>query len=316
MPRWLRALVVLAPLAAAAAQAPPEDRGENPPPGAVAATVNGEVIRLDQVDAVVRRLRVADAPLSASQVKRLRLEVVEDLIDDVLLRQHLRRHGPKVEPAELDKHMAALAAALRQQGKTLADYCRENGQTEAQIRDTWATLVQFQRYVDRQATEEQLRKYHEANRDVFDGASVRLSQIVIRVGPDAPPGERTAARQKLAALKAEIAAGRLTFADAARKFSMCPTAPQGGDLGFVARRDPAVDEPVARAAFALKAGEVSEPIDSDYGVYLVQVAERRPGTPAPFEKVADLVRECYAEDFRQGLVGQLRQQATIQVTIP
>ena len=33
-------------------------------------------------------------------------------------------------------------------------------------------------------------------------------------------------------------------------------------------------------------------------------------------EVADLVRECYAEDVRQGLVGLLRQQATIQVTVP
>ena len=100
MSRWLCALALAAPLAAA--QTPPDE-------APAAATVNGEVIRLDQVDAVIRRMRVADGPLSASQVKRLRQEVVQDLIDDLLLRQHMRRHGPKVEPAELDKHMAALA---------------------------------------------------------------------------------------------------------------------------------------------------------------------------------------------------------------
>lgn len=307
MSRWLCALVLAAPLAAA--QTPPAE-----PP--VAATVNGEVIRLDQVDAVVRRMRVADGPLSASQARRLRQEVVQDLIDDLLLRQHMRRHGPKVEPAELDKHMAALAAGLRRQGKSLAEYCREVGLTEGQVRDSWATLVQFQRYVDQQATDEKVRKYHEANKDLFDRARVRVSHVVVRVGPDAPPAERAAARQKLAAVRSDIMAGKLTFADAARKYSMCPSAPKGGDLGFVGLRDPAVDEAVARAAFALKPGEVSEPIDGEFGVHLVQATERKPGTPVPFEKVADLVRECYAEDVRQGLVGLLRKQATIQVTVP
>jgi parvulin-like peptidyl-prolyl isomerase len=305
--RWLCALVLAAPFAAA--QTPPAE-------APVAATVNGEVIRLDQVDAVIRRMRVADGPLSASQAKRLRQDVVQDLIDDVLLRQHMRHHGPKVESAELDKHMAALAASLRRQGKSLAEHCREAGRTEAQVRDSWATLVQFQRYVDQQATDDKLRKYHEANKDLFDRVTVRVSHVVVRVGPDAPPTERAVARQKLAAVRSDIAAGKLTFADAARKYSMCPSAPKGGDLGFVGLRDPAVDEAVTRAAFAQKAGEVSEPIDGEFGVHLVQATERKPGTPTAFEKVADLVRECYAEDVRQGLVGLLRQQATIQVTVP
>ncbi len=308
MSRWLCALALAAPLPAAVAAPPAKP--------VVAATVNGEAVNLDQVDAVVRRMGAAAGPLSDSQVKRLRQEIVQDLIDDVLLRQHLRKHGPKVEPAELDKHMAALSASLRRQGKTLADYCREAGRTEEQVRDSWATLVQFQRYVDQQATEEKLRKYHEANKDLFDRVQVRVSQIVIRLGPTAPPTERAAARKKLAALRAEIVAGKTTFADAARKYSMSPSAPKGGDLGFIGLRDPAVDEAVARAAFAQKAGDVSEPIDAEFGVYLVQATERKPGTPTPFEKVADLVRECYAEDVRQGLVGLLRQQATVQVTLP
>ncbi|HET6575625.1 MAG TPA: peptidylprolyl isomerase [Fimbriiglobus sp.] len=306
MSRWLCALLLVSSSAAAA---PPT---ESP----VAATVNGEAIRLDEVDAVIRRMRVADGPLSASQVKGLRQAVVQDLIDDVLLRQHMRKHGPKVEPAELDKHMAALATSLRRQGQSLAEYCRAAGRTEAQVRDAWATLVQFQRYVDQQATDEKLRKYHAANKPLFDRAKVRVRHIVIRVGLDAPPTERAAARQKLAAIRSEIAAGKLTFADAARKYSISASAPKGGDLGFIGLRDPAVDEAVGRAAFALKPGEVSEPIDGEYGVHLVQAAERTPGTPVAFEKVADLVRECYAEDVRQGLVGLLRKQATIAVTLP
>jgi parvulin-like peptidyl-prolyl isomerase len=295
-------------------------RGDSPPKNAapapnVAATVNGELIRLDQVDSVVRRMPVR-GPLTDGQARRLRREVVEDMIDDVLLRQFLRQHGPKVDRAEVEKHFRGLAATLQRQGKSLAEFYRETGQTEAQVRDTWATMYQFQKYADEQAKGADLRKYFETNRDFFDGTTVRVSHIVARVGPSAPPGDRIAARERLTAIRADVLAEKLTFAEAAKKYSIDPSAPTGGDLGFIGRRDGIVDEAVAQAAFALKVGEVSQPVETDYGFHLVRVAERKPGAAVTFEKVSDLVRECYAGDVRQSLVAVLRQKATIQVTIP
>ena len=316
----LPATLVLGLAGGAAGQAPGADAPGPPQPPArsqnvIAATVNGEPIRLDEVDAFIQS-KLAVTPLTAPELRRLRTEVVSDMIDDVLLRQFLRQHGPKVEPAELDRHMAALASSLRRQGKTLDEYYRASGRTAEQVRDNWMTLIQYQRYIDQHATDEQLRKYHEAHRDLFDQTQVRASHIVLRLAPTASPTERAAARQKLAALRTEILAGKQTFADAARKLSMSPTAPRGGDLGFVSRRDPAVSDAVAQAAFTLKVGEVSEPTDDEFGIHLVQATERKAGTPSTFDKVADLVRECYAEEVRQGLVGQLRKQAKIEATIP
>jgi len=55
-----------------------------------------------------------------------------------------------------------------------------------------------------------------------------------------------------------VVAGKLAFADAAKKHSQCPTAPQGGDLGYIVRKGMLVDEAFSRAAFALKVGEYIE----------------------------------------------------------
>jgi peptidyl-prolyl cis-trans isomerase C len=324
LPRWLRILIVAGPLGGCGVVAPGGCGSlahANPPAEArdphVAATVNGEAIPLARVDAVVRRLPTGKAgPLTAAQVRRLRAEVVQDLIDDLLLAQFLRKNTPSVEPAELDRHLKALQEALRRQGKTLADYLRESGLTEVEVRDLWATTIRFNKYMDARATEAELRKYHEANREFFDNVQVRASHIVVRVAAGSPPGERTAARQKLAAVRADILAGKLSFAEAARKYSMCPTAPMGGDLGFLTRKDAVVDEAISRTAFALKPGEVSDPTDSDSGVHLVQATERKAGTPVPFEKVVELVRDSFAEDVRGRLVVELRKQAVIHVTVP
>ncbi len=74
-----------------------------------AATVNGEAIPLSRVDDYIRT-KLAILPASASQSRQLRNEVLNDLIDDALLKQFLHTNAPKVEAAELDqKPIASLS---------------------------------------------------------------------------------------------------------------------------------------------------------------------------------------------------------------
>lgn len=287
----------------------------NPDP-TVAAVVNGDVIRLAQVDELIRREFQPRSPFTSEQAQQIRKAAVEDMIDDLLLKQFLREHGPVVTPAEVDKHLHALAISLRRQRRTLEEYYRETGRTEADVRDTWTNLLRFQKYVDARATEEELRKYHTLYKDLFDRVAVKAQQIVVRVPAGSPPGEWTAARQKLTSLKQDITTGKLDFATAAKRYSIDPTAADGGVLGWIARRDAQLDETFCRAAFALQPGQISEPVDTPNSVVLIRVSERKPGRPTTFESVADLVRECYTEDVRRELVRQLRGKSAIQVTIP
>jgi peptidyl-prolyl cis-trans isomerase C len=321
--RWIRVLTVAGP--ACGACCPVEGCARafaDPPPTAapaapaVAATVNGEVIKLDEVDAILRRRPLVSGPISAGQLKQLRLAVTDGLVEDLLLKQYLRQHGPKVDPAEVEAHVKSLTAALAKLNKTPAEYLRELGLTEAHARDTWQTLIAWNKVVDKYATDAELRKYHAAHKAVFDGATVRAAHIVLRVGPTAPPGERQAARDKLSAVRTEILSGVITFADAARRYSVDPSASSGGDLGDLGRRDPTVDEPLLAEAFALPVGQVSQPVDTEFGVHLVRVVAKSPGTPTPFEKVAETVRDYYAEDLRQGLIAKLRKDAVIRVSVP
>lgn len=59
-----------------------------------------------------------------------------------------------------------------------------------------------------------------------------------------------------------------SFADLAKKFSRCPSASAGGDLGSFGRGRmvPSFDE----AAFGLKVGDISEPIRTQFGYHLIQ----------------------------------------------
>lgn len=286
-----------------------------PQPTAVAATVNSQPITVAEVDAALGA-SLPSAPITAAQRRQLRAAVLNDLIDDVLLKQFLAKNGPKVDPAEIDAQMRALTARLIRENRTLAQFLKDSGQTEAQLREFWTTNIQLAGYVKKQATDDQLKAYHAANRDHFDKVEVRLSHIVIRLGRNVPPTERAAAREKLQTLRGDIAAGKADFVAAARKVSQCPSALKGGDLGFIPRRGLPEDEPFAKAAFALKVGELSQVIETDYGLHLLLVTDRKPGTPSTVEKCIVEVLEAYTDDYRMELVARLRKEAKIVVTLP
>ena len=286
------------------------------PPGAPdAATVNGDKITLAEVDAVLKQT-LPLTPLTAAQRRQMRVEVLSDMVDDLLVRQFLRKNGPKVDPAEIDAQLKAFGGKLQTEGKTLADWYKETGQTEAQVRESWTTAMQLTGYVKAAATEEQLKAYFAANKDHFDRVEVKVRHIVVRVGKNATAAERAGAKEKLEAVRAEIAAGKLDFAAAAKKHSHCPTAPTGGDIGYIARKGGLVDEAFAKAAFALKPGELSGVVETEFGLHVVQVTDRKPGVPSTYEKSATDVLDSYADDFRADLIAKLRKQGQIQITVP
>ena len=297
--------------------------GQTPPPGAappkpaptVVAAINGEDVRLDRVDAVIKA-RFAVVPLTQSQMHQLRTEVAGEMVDDILLRQFLARHAPKVDPTEVDQQLKVFAESLTKQGKTFAGFLKETNQTEDVLRVTWTTALQLNGYVRLHVTDDQLRQFYATNKDHFDRVEVKASHIMIRVGPMVSAGESEAARNKLRVLRAEIVAGKTDFASAAKKYSQCPSAPDGGDLGYLPRRGGLMDEAFSKAAFALKPGDLSDVVETDYGVHLIRVAERKPGTPSVFEKCVEDVRDTLAEDFRTELVAKLRSQANIRITVP
>ena len=300
----MRTLALLALCACTARAEPPQ----------TAATVNGEPVALADVDAVIRHT-LPNAPISANQLRSLRREVVQDLIDDTLLRQFLTKNAPKVDPAEIDAQLKAFGEKLARDGKTLADFYKETGQTEAQVRAAWTAEMQLTGYVKSVATEQQLKAYFEAHRDAFDRVEVRVRHILVRAGKNAPPAERAAAKERAEAILSKISGNQLKFAAAAKLYSQCPSAAEGGDLGFVPRKSPLLDEPVARLAFALKPGDIGI-AETEFGFHIVQAVERKPGTPTTYDKCATEVLDAYADDHRAELLAKLRKEAKIEVTLP
>lgn len=278
----------------------------------VAATVNGETIRLAEVDAVLKRLAPA-TPLTNAQTKALRESVLDELVGEMLVRQYVNKNTKPADAKIIDEQMQVLAEAQKARGRTLADYCRETGFSEAQLRASFDAESRWRTLVESRTTEAEYRKYFEANRDAFEGVTVRVSHILVRPGSE---GEVNAAKESLRVLKADIEAKRITFADAAKKHSLCASAKIGGELGLIRRKDGQIEEPLAAAAFALPVNGISEPIRTAAGLHLVTINERKPGKAITFEKCSDAVKEAHAEEARQSLAALLRKEGQVRITLP
>jgi peptidyl-prolyl cis-trans isomerase C len=278
------------------------------------AVVNGEVISAADLEGALKQLPPMPVQLTADKRKQIQYEALGLLIEEALMKQFLRKNAPPATEADVTKRLNELIEGLKKQGKTLADFLKEINQTEKGLRDDLAAQVQWRHYANAHVTEADLQNYYKVYKDFFDRVTVRVSHIVLRVPPTAPEADRAKARAKLAELRQQIVAGKLDFAAAAKANSECPSAPEGGDLGMIPRKW-MVEESFARAAFALQPGQISDIVQTDYGMHLIKVTERKPGTPSEYAKIKDEVREFYVEDLRQAILAQQRKTAKIEINL-
>jgi parvulin-like peptidyl-prolyl isomerase len=301
-------------LLCAAGAAPAQKNDANEP----AATVNGEVIKKGELEALIKKDGPMPVPLPEGQRKQLQMAKLYQLIDAALLRQFLKKNAPPIDEKEVNARMSDLAAQLRQQGKSVTDFCREMSQSEAQLRDNIAAIMQWYAYAEKTVTEPDLEKCYQENKDLFDQVRVRVSEIVFRVPTQTSPSERELARSRLKELRDKILANQITFEDAAKQFSQSLTKDQGGDLdwlphikhGLLPLPDNVID-----TAFALQPGQISDVLDTEFGLYLIKTTQRDPGHPSEYAKVKQEVRDWCVEEMKMNILTNLKKTAELKIHI-
>jgi len=302
------------PAAAGARAAAP--RGATPAKlGEVVATVNDEKVTRGEALNVLSNLE-----LSPGQEKAQYKYAVETLINTKLLSQYLQAKKITVDDKQIDAEYNRYAAEIKQtQDRDINTVLAESSITPAKLRSEIAQTLRWKAFLKQHASDEELARYIDRNKDLFNKSQVRASHIQANVDSDAAPAEKQKARQKLADLKKEIAAGKISFADAADKFSQdedLVKEKSGGDLGFFDRKGP-YSEAFNAAAFALKKGEISGPVETEYGYHLIQVTDRKEGTAVDTKKLLAQFKEqilsMYALELQSQIVAEQRKAAKIDV---
>ena len=134
-------------------------------------------------------------------------------------------------------------------------------------------------------SEEELKKaYASAGSKYRVGEQRRASHILIKLAPDADTATREAAHKKAEKILAEVKAAPDKFAELAKKYSEdVGSAAKGGDLGLFGRG--MMVKGFEDAAFALKAGETSGIVETEFGLHIIRVTEVQPERVRPLEDV-------------------------------
>ncbi len=297
--------------AQAPAAAPAKAAASAKPP----AVVNGEIISQADLDAAVKQAGQSPVTLTEDQRRGQQMQVMGILIDETLMRQFLTKNAPPAAPAEIDARVALIAAELKKENKSLKDLYKEGDQTEAAFRADVGRTLQWEAYSRTKVSDADVERYYKENKDFFDKVMVRASHIVLRLPPNATEADKAKAKAQLTELRAQLVANKIDFAEAAKKYSQCPTAPNGGDVGLIPRKM-AVDENFARAAFSTPVNGISDVVQTSFGLHLIKVTERRPGEPSDFSKIKEDVRFFCVDEMRMSLLNDLRASAKIEVTLP
>ena len=151
-------------------------------------------------------------------------------------------------------------------------------------------------------TNDSIKQYYEANQARFKSdEQITASHILVKT--------ETEALEVLGELKR----GK-TFAEVAKARSTGPSGPQGGELGTFGRGRmvPAFE----KAAFALKAGEISEPVKTRFGYHVIKVTDRKSPQTQPLEAVEAQIRRQLESDYVQNLLEEMRQKANLEIKDP
>ena len=135
--------------------------------------------------------------------------------------------------------------------------------------------------------------------------------ILVRVDEKASAEDQAKAKAKIEAVAARLKAGE-DFAAVAKEVSEDPgSAVQGGDLGWFQHGQmvPEFD----KAAFALKTGEVSAPVKTQFGWHLILLEERKEAGQKPLDEVKDQIRLRLAQDEAAGKVQEALEQVQLAV---
>jgi len=132
---------------------------------------------------------------------------------------------------------------------------------------------------------EDVKAYYDQNAARFASPEERrASHILVKVDSSATPQQRQAARAKAESLLEQARKAPASFAELARKNSDdVGSAPNGGDLDWFGRE--AMTKRFEEAAFALKPGQISDVVETEFGYHIIQLTGVRGGERQPFEAV-------------------------------
>ena len=234
-----------------------------------------------------------------------------------MLKQFVDKKDISVSNEEINTELEKIKFFLQNnpsnKDKPLEEILKIQGSSLSELKEEISRALALSKYLETAVTDADKKSYFDANKDAFNGARVKASHVLIDTRNLKTDAEREEAKKKIETVKMEIDKGA-DFADIAKKYSNCPSAEKGGDIGFFQRKGSIVEE-FAKVAFAMKVGEISEPVKTQFGYHIIKVTEKEDGKEVSYEDVSDMVDFVYMQIKTEDILKDLYDNAEIEITL-
>lgn len=279
---------------AVTASVKPSEAVQNVPD--VVAKVNGAAIKAIELRRA-KKVMMSGQPgmqIPPERQKDFEQQAMSQLVSAELLYQA----GQKMVIKDIDKQIddkLAQGKARFTKPEDFAKAIKDLEMDESELRDYTRRDLVITNFIEQTivpkitVTEDESRKFYDQNPDKFNRAeSVRASHILLGVDAKASAEDKKKAREKVEKLRKDLAGGA-DFAALAKENSTCPSSQQGGDLGFFGKGQmvPAFEQ----AAFALKPGEVSDIVETQFGYHIIKLMDKKAAETVAFKEVRPRIEE-------------------------
>jgi peptidyl-prolyl cis-trans isomerase SurA len=294
----------------------------------IVAVVGNRALMRSQLDEQFYQLITSlgvTGPATAADSTRLRRQILEDMVDDELMVQQAQKDTTiKVTDAEVIESVEKSLRDIRTKYPNEFEFQKE-------LRAAgFVSMEEYRRFMVEQArrdmyrsrltdllkeqgilkpvqpTEQEMRAFFDQQKGQFGKRPATISFRQVVVVPQSTEQAKAQARALADSIARELRKGA-DFATAAKRFSQDPgSRDQGGDLGWT-RRGMFVPE-FEKVAFALKPGQLADPVESSFGYHIIQLQRAQPGeiqarhilivpelTEADIDRALELAQKVYAE---------------------
>lgn len=291
----------------------------------IVAKVNNEIITLTDLNKELNSLRAAlrdefrNPETLEREFEARKREVLRTMIENKMMLQKADELGLA---ANVDVEVAAALEEMRKQSgipnmDVFEQILRQRGSSLAEYRD-WirkkiiidSLIGQFV-YSKLTLLTAEIEAFYKENIQLFtEPAEVELAEILLLTEGKDKNQVRSRAEEALARLKSGVA-----FEETARQYSEGPTASRGGGIG--AFRRGSIAPALEKVVFELGKGQTSGIIETEYGLQIIKVADKKEATAKSLEDVRPLIqRELYQRKARpemEEFMEDLRSQSYVYV---
>ena len=257
----------------------------------IAAVVNNDIVTIDDVGArlllLMRSSGIPDTPQNRQQLQR---RTLQQLIDEKLEMQEAKRYKVVADKKEVERALSNIEARNGMQKGGLDQYLKSAGIPRSTLADQVTASIVWNKVVEGRYSSDVSVSDTEVNAEIarlkadIGKPQSHVSEIFLAMdNPTQEPEVKSLADK----LIQQIRSGA-QFPAVAQQFSQSPSAATGGDIGWVTPNQfgPPLDEAIAK----MKPGEMSYPIRTTAGYYILYLIDRRtPGQTSTDDTQLSLV---------------------------